>query len=439
MQDINKKNGILEFDGKKYAVGLTWLTTQEEPDPKLLKQRAAAIKADFFALRETISFQQGFGSLEMGHRRNMPAAAASAADVMVGEWHGVFTADNGWWYVAVHSDAIAPDGDILFETEEEAYNYFVERNEGYKWPRAFAPEEWNLPDITGEVTLDKVFDEISLTNLTALNIDGMVGGKRNKKILVLFGVIVLGALATLISLQSFLPSILPERAQPAVPRIQTGARIAAPPKAREGLGTDQPELVEEQPGIVLNMPKPSGVLKVCVETIDLIAVPIPSWRLDRVVCDGVTVSGFWVRSSAAAGLQSIQRYLNKFPKATKHNYNGDDAYQAIIPADIDVLFPVNMVLIERDQAIVRLNKRFSGLGALEVDYEPPSRAIRAARGSRNQPVPVSGKLRMSLTTSAPPTVIANYFDIAGLQIDEVTWLVEKAKWVYKATVTLKAL
>lgn len=445
MQKKQQKDGVLEFNGKKYAVGLTWLTAEEEPDQKLLKQRAQALKADFYALRQTISVQNGFGKLDMGHRRSMPAAAASAADVLVGEWHGVFSADNGWWYVAVHSDAIAPDGDILFDNEEEAYNHFVERNENYTWPRSFAPEEWNLPDTTGEVSLDKVFDDLSLTNLIALNLDGLVGGRRNKKILFLIGILALIGLITLISLQSVLPNLLPERAEPLAPKIDSGQTLFAPPKARQ-LAQGEDELLQlesEKPGLVLNLPRPSGVLKLCVETMDLIAIPLPNWEIQSIECDGKSVIGKWRSNSSAAGLQSIQPYLDEFPRGTKHNYNGTNTYEAVIPADIGALFPINTRLIDRDIAIVELNERFSGIGDLSVSYIPPSRVARTrsrqnARNNRQEEeIVVPGTLKVTLATKAPPTVIANYFDVPGVSIRKISWNVNRARWNYEAVVTLK--
>ncbi|MDB5477835.1 MAG: pilin accessory family protein, partial [Alphaproteobacteria bacterium] len=96
--------GVMQFNGKSYAVGLLWFTVQEDSNKKLLAKRIEKTRADFTCLRQHISQQQGFGWLEKGHRRGMPAAAAMIADQLVGEWHGVFEAENGWWYVQVRSD-----------------------------------------------------------------------------------------------------------------------------------------------------------------------------------------------------------------------------------------------------------------------------------------------------------------------------------------------
>src|SRR5690349_8251036 len=110
--------GVLLYEGKKFAVGLNWLVGDESAGNSLAIKRAKSLGADFYCLRSNVVSQQGFGYLSMGHRINMPALASVVADVFVGEWHGVFAADNGWWYVAVHADNIAPKGDLFFTSEE---------------------------------------------------------------------------------------------------------------------------------------------------------------------------------------------------------------------------------------------------------------------------------------------------------------------------------
>ena len=100
-------NDVLVYGGKKYAVGLTWLTVDELEQPGAIMDRAKMISADFLSSRLFIA-QTGYGYLSKGHRMGMPSVAAIVADALVGEWHGVFVADNGWLYVAVHADTIAP-------------------------------------------------------------------------------------------------------------------------------------------------------------------------------------------------------------------------------------------------------------------------------------------------------------------------------------------
>ena len=136
----SKEEGVLLHNGRRFAVGLTWLVADDEIDTKLARERAKKLESDFYALRSTVAVQQGFGFLAMGHRAGMPSAASLASDILVGEWHGVFTADNGWWYTAVHADSIAPDGDIFFFSEEQAFQHFQEQAANYKWPRTYVPE-----------------------------------------------------------------------------------------------------------------------------------------------------------------------------------------------------------------------------------------------------------------------------------------------------------
>ena len=161
--DEQGASGVIKFYDKKYAVGLTWLTGGEDVGGDLVKSRAKKLEADFYCVRPTIVVQHGFGSLAKGHRSNMPAAAAQAADTLIGEWHGVFTTESGWWYVAVHADAVAPDGDILFESEEDAYNHYIEQSRRSQWPRSYAPETWNLPDTNGDISIEKLLTDMNRT------------------------------------------------------------------------------------------------------------------------------------------------------------------------------------------------------------------------------------------------------------------------------------
>ncbi len=203
--------GILLYDNKRYAVGLNWLIADDEGDTALAKGRAKEFKADFYTMRQGVVTQHGFGYLRKGHRLGQSALASVAADALVGEWHAVFVADNGWWYVAVHSDNIAPDGDILFSSEEAAYNHFMAQGEAFRWPRAYAPESWNVPDATGEIPLSRVIGEAPPSILKPVNLDAIFSGKRNKNL-------AFGAIATIVVLlvvsiagQSLLTSLVPMR------------------------------------------------------------------------------------------------------------------------------------------------------------------------------------------------------------------------------------
>src|SRR5690606_25551434 len=117
-----------------------------ESTKKLLNERIQKTKADFYCHRMHVAQQQGFGWLDKGHRRGMPVAAAMVADQLVGEWHGVFEADNGWWYVQVRSDTITPNGDRFFVSEEDAFHVFQEEAQKNIWPHSYAPEHWRLTD-----------------------------------------------------------------------------------------------------------------------------------------------------------------------------------------------------------------------------------------------------------------------------------------------------
>jgi len=201
--------GVMLYEGKKYAVGLNWLVGDDAGNNSLALKRAKAFKADFYCVRANVVSQHGFGYLKLGHRINMPVPASVLADVLVGEWHGVFAADNGWWYVAVHADNIAPTGDLFFTSEEEAYNFFVAESKTYRWPRAYAPASWNLSDSTSEIPLNKILNEGSSPTLKPVTTDAIFSGRRNRNLAVVGVLILIMLLLVGVLGQQFLPQLIP--------------------------------------------------------------------------------------------------------------------------------------------------------------------------------------------------------------------------------------
>ena len=265
IQKQKDKAGIMRYQGQDYAVGLLWLTSEnEDEEQRSIRAKAKALEADFYVPRDTIVHQNGFGYLDQGHRRRLPAAASTAADVLVGEWHGVFVADNGWWYVAVHADAIAPDGDMFFEDEEAAYNHFVQRAENYRWPKAFVPESWNLEDSTAEMPLSKIFDDIPDATLQPANLDALFGGRRNKDIAVVLASVLVGIVMLTTLASQILPSLLPSPREVNSVQVATSNVLTAPPKP--SVGQDINPLLRFGD---FSLPTPSLVISACIKAMEL--------------------------------------------------------------------------------------------------------------------------------------------------------------------------
>ncbi|HEY8964605.1 MAG TPA: type 4b pilus protein PilO2, partial [Alphaproteobacteria bacterium] len=283
-------NGVLIYEGKKYAVGLSWLVAEESGNSQLALKRAKGFGADFYCMRANVVAQHGFGYLSLGHRINMPALASVLADVFVGEWHGVFAGDNGWWYVAVHADNIAPKGDLFFASEEEAYNFFVQESKSYRWPRAYAPTGWNLSDATSEIPLNKVIGEATPPTLKPVTTDAIFSGRRNRNLAIVGAIVLVLLLIAGVLGQQFLPALIPQRASLPVPDLAVGDDLQAPP--------EEPILIAEREADNLSkiplMPADQFV-EMCLESMSSISKAVPGWTLSTLRCRDTFVEGTWTQ------------------------------------------------------------------------------------------------------------------------------------------------
>lgn len=435
--------GVLLFDNKKYAVGLKWLIADDEGDTDLALKRAKGFKADFYGMRQNVAVQHGFGFLSQGHRIGMSMLASMAADVLVGEWHGVFVADNGWWYLAVHADNIAPDGDLFFASEEEAYNHFIKQSEGYRWPRGYAPESWNLPDASGEISISKILaGEVSAPSLKPVTLDAIFSGKRNKNLAVGAGVIIVLLLAVSVIGQQILPSLVPQQAQVPVPNVQVSDTLQAPPKETMMLGEKAEDSLT-----AMALVQPSKQMEACIGGFSNISVPLPGWRLDKLRCKDTFVEGTWMRQTGSYDL--VEPYLSRFPEGVTRVFSDSATLVATRRLTGKRETMQNTDLLERNRAIILLNKRFGNLGNLDVKDVSPAASqqllqgidamqqagFSAGMGQNKQTIqPLTRDdlpfLAITLKTQTPPNMIGRYFDLPGMIVLSLSSNVPDGGWQY---------
>lgn len=440
--------GILLYDNKRYAVGLNWLIADDEGDTALAKGRAKEFKADFYTMRQGVVTQHGFGYLRKGHRLGQSALASVAADALVGEWHAVFVADNGWWYVAVHSDNIAPDGDILFSSEEAAYNHFMAQGEAFRWPRAYAPESWNVPDATGEIPLSRVIGEAPPSILKPVNLDAIFSGKRNKNL-------AFGAIATIVVLlvvsiagQSLLTSLVPMKAQLPLPGIESSDVLQVPPK--------EPSVVQEESGMSLTkmgLLVPSEQMNSCLDGFAALAVPLPGWKMVTLRCKDTIVEGNWNRQIGS--YEMVEPYLSRFPEGVTRNFA--DSQNLIANRRLTAkLEPTEaQELLDRSYAIIILTKRFANIGQITLREVVPAASqqlVQSVEMIQQSGFNAIGKdkvelkpltrddmpyLAIELKSSTPPNMIGKYFDLPGLVFLNMSTSVSDGIWVYSAKLILR--
>jgi len=441
--------GILLFDNKKYAVGLNWLVAESDGDTELALMRAKSFKADFYCMRQNVVSQHGFGYLESGHRIGLPALASVAADMLVGDWHGVFTADNGWWYVAVHADNISPEGDILFASEEQAYNHFIARGESYRWPRAYAPESWNIHEAAGEISIAKLIGTAAPPTLKPVTLDAVFSGKRNKNLAIGAGVVIFALLIVSLLGQQLLPSFVPTQAELPVPDIEVSDNLQAPPKEPTIENKNEAESLTS-----LSLTPPSLFIADCLKGFSDIGIALPGWQMGKIRCKDTFVEGTWTR--VIGSFEMVQPYLVRFPEGSARNFV--DGSSLVITRRLKTAEKPatnSAALLEAPEAIERLNKRFGSLGDLKSDKITPVAVNDLLQGvdmmqqasftsmGQNKPdlKPLTANdlpyIAISLKTKTPPNMLAKYFDLPGVIIQTIEGQIISGNWQYDAKLILK--
>lgn len=405
--------GVLRYNGRQYAVGLLWLTVQEDTQKKLLQERIRKTGADFYCERTHIAQQQGFGWMAQGHRRGMQAAAAMIADQLVGEWHGVFEADNGWWYVQVRSDTITPNGDRFFSSEEEAFQVFQEEAQKNIWPHSYVPERWHLSDShTRELPLRNLLDDLTTTPLVAANLTAMFGsaGLRN---LVLGGVLLCFlVMAGLVAHTLSKPVAPPPPRKPRVTRT-----IEAPPQQQ-----------------VAEAVSPLQLLRQCGEAADKLYHPIPGWLTDSFTCTSGKATMAWKQEGGR--LATARDMAASIWPA--------DAMITLTNRQMSVSLKLgNLPKVERqkpvtqESALVYLEQHLQPLGNLQIKPVTP-RAPRqqrpaTTRGSRTPPPPPvvqPSYLDIRFVSGYGPDHVAALLEAPGLELVNVQWQILQAQWQY---------
>lgn len=427
MIEQNDQNGVLLFNGKKYAVGLLWLLVNEDDDNKLAKHRVQKAKGDFYCLRSSIVNQHGIGWLSKGHRSGMVSAASIAVDKMVGEWHGVFKADNGWWYLQVHSDTIAPNGDLFFESEEDAFNAFKASADQHNWPHAYAPKEWDAG--TRDIDLSELLESgIDGASLQATSLTSLFGSARNLKIAVfaLLAMIIGGFGYFLIP--ALFPTAIPVNTvqKPKITKKNV-PEVAQLPKEIKPL----PDLNAPEEEELVELPKPSQVIDSCGQTAAQIIRPIPGWPLKTMTCDGKNVSVQWQQT---VGSMNVARsYMKGFPPGTRMAIQGKNLTTTMPLARLPLIQQEGW--LSSEEAIFNLEQRLNNIGRLKIKPVTPKPPPPPRKGKA--PPPPRPYIDIELQTTVSPKTLAGYFDLIGMEMLAIQWDIPSGIWTYQSKLTTK--
>jgi len=144
-------SGVVKVGRNLYAVGLFW---QPSPSGRVAQaareaaQQSGGHPSDFYCARsasKTATIPQfGLGGAGAGHKVGMPALAGSLANAQPGSWVGAFRLREGTWFVVVRDDLIAPDGDVLFTSDEAARDRMMQEIALGGMQRVYAPDGWSI-------------------------------------------------------------------------------------------------------------------------------------------------------------------------------------------------------------------------------------------------------------------------------------------------------
>jgi hypothetical protein len=413
-------DGVMMHLGKPYAVGLLWFTVQEDRQKELLQQRLKKTKADYHCLRTHISQQQGFGWLNKGHRRGMAVAAAIVADQIVGEWHGVFEADNGWWYVQVRSDTITPQGDRFFASEEEAYRHFQTEMKNHTWPYAYAPSKWNLTDTTiRHMELKNLLDGLATTTLVADNISAIFGGRGKRNL------IVGGLVAAMVSMGGFAAYSITKQPEQIILPPAKMMPVKPLPKL-EAPKPDRGEIIA-----------PAQLIASCGKALSLLYTTLPGWNVTEFTCNATRASLAWQQESGSL-TRARAAGDTHWPKNVAINYTNR---VLTVSLSLDQLPKSEQSdLYTQEQALVFLEEQIQPIGMAQIKPVTPPMV-------RTPPRPVTGPkplippspplapqpyLDVTITTGLSPQHAAAFATGKGFEIVQMTWNIPKALWVYQA-------
>ncbi|MGE0109134.1 MAG: type 4b pilus protein PilO2 [Bdellovibrionales bacterium] len=286
--------GVISVGRRKYAVGLYWENSPSGHVAQAAKEAAAqsTTPVEFFVTRPGNEQgrvpQFGLGASYSGFRSGMPSLAGCLALQQPGSWIGAFSCDEGYAVIIVRDDLIVPDGDLFFETEDEARDRFLAEVAIGGFQRIFAPELWALPD-TDSLPLTLVLDDNASVRLRAVALSG-----RAKLGLFVGSLLLIVAVGV-----GFYTQAENERKE-----VELRSRMAAIESARRAAqnmvpGMNKPVYPPPERRWE-KIPKPMDVVDACLKAMDDVPAVLSGWRLSGVRCDDNALSVSWSRSSGFA-------------------------------------------------------------------------------------------------------------------------------------------
>jgi len=301
-------NGVITVGDVAYAVGLFWQTAEDAKSVRKEAQEAAKQELsppEFFVMREGAVPQWAIGWAAQGHRSKMPAAAACLAEALAGNWIGVFRVDSRWWFVMSRREAIMPDGDVIFDDQDDCRVRFESEILRGGWDRIFAPDGWGSNvDSTALEELLNGNVEPRLSHLQGV----MSRLPMSAKIMIAAGVLAVVAAGyvgkTVMDGVAERKRVEEEaRQQEMLRRLEQERALAE--MERNRLENQKPiDMVDR---VWERRPLPELVMKACDDVLRQIMVDVPSWSLTGMSCADAGAAAVWRRDDG--GTIAGARYI----------------------------------------------------------------------------------------------------------------------------------
>ncbi|MBV6632821.1 MAG: type 4b pilus protein PilO2 [Alphaproteobacteria bacterium] len=431
MQD-QERSGSISVADQEYAVGMFWQTAE---DPKTAKREAKVAakqevnQADLFVMREGFVAQWAIGWTSYGHKSGMPAGAACLADALTGNWLAVFATDNGWWFVASRRDAILPDGDVLYDNEDEPRTRFETEFVRGGWDQVFTPEEWGMG---GDTTpLDELLQGHEEPKLSYLN-DFFSRLPKSVKIAAAASVVGVGVLGYLgYSIYQGMRAEEIARQEELMRKQQEALRARQEAERLEAERLAALRNKETVARIWEAASLPSEWAVSCAAALDRLSVEVPGWSMQTLRCTESRAQVAWTRvpgGSIASAQYGLDGIADPAIGASGNNMRGSLRLDGEARGE-----QVAWKLPEIRQNFLEL---FQGLESrvilTEVARPPKPPDEDPTLAPRPRP---PAHFTFSFTSELPPLVWAEIFDrFPGMIVDSADYKIGGTTWSYAGRV-----
>ncbi len=409
-------SGVVKVGRRTYAVGLYW---QPSPSGRVAQAaREAALQpgqqADFYCVRgvsKSVSVPQyGLAQSSLGHKVGMPTLAASLANVQPGSWAGAFRLREGTWVTVVRDDLVAPDGDLLFDSDEAARERLLQEISLGGVQRIYAPDGWSIPG-SDPTPLPLLLQDRTDCRLQPVHLP--------LKLLV-YAAAAVGAIVLLVFI-----ALQYQAEQDRVERERLAAQRAQQKGVIGGMVEEWkwPPAEEVYAKVWEKKPVASEAFEACRQNFETAAASQYGWKKGISTCQGGGLSVIWRRDSGK---------LAAIPDKALLNVQGVNATQLFRSGTLQPR-GAEALLEEKEVTHLVLTKAWPvSLSRLPDDkpvVQPPSRV----KNPPPPPPPPWRKRGVRYSGKVPPwDYIGLFKDMPGLIIRKIIW--DGISWSMDATI-----